>query len=95
VVFLISVPSVIAGSIPRTKNITCASGSANWLIAFGCIGVGETVILITFVSNLDKVYILNFFLGTFKNNMFSTKDRAAPRRVLKIGISILIVGSSI
>lgn len=50
-VFLISVPSTIVGSVAQAKNITCAPGAANWLIVFGCIGIGEAAILITFVSN--------------------------------------------
>lgn len=47
---MISVPAVIIGCIGRVKNITCTTDSANWLIVFGCIGIVEAAILITFVS---------------------------------------------
>jgi hypothetical protein len=55
-VFLISVPSIVVGTVARTKNTTCAPNSANWLIVFGCIGVSEAIILIIFVSNFFQVF---------------------------------------
>jgi hypothetical protein len=59
VAFLISVPSIIVGSVARAKNSTCSPSSANWLIVFGCIGVSEAVILITFVSHFFQVFVFS------------------------------------
>jgi len=57
-IFLFSVPAVIIGSVALANNTTCASTAARWLIIYGCIGVAEAAVLITFVSVVQRYQIL-------------------------------------